>query len=420
MKKQILAMIALLLCIAMIFVGCGKPAEPYVPEFTDDKEIIIGAWSGSMTKYDTQQFSNLEMADINLLVASSENFIQYNTTFFDMAEAAGVRVLPDSRKWNGQAPSYLEHPAFAGYCVWDEPASTAFEDIAEKKALWDSTMGDSLFFINVLPGYSGTSLGGSFKTYISTYMDTVEPEVLCFDHYPLLDDGNGVAMLRDTFFSDMDICSHYAKEHGAEFWFTLLSAGHAIYVTPNAAEMRWQMAVAQAYGATGLLHYVYGTHDGDYTAPIDWSTQSTTEVYEAMKLANNEIAAWDHIYLNYDWQGTATVSSSDSAAPSVLFQLCEFSIDPTENTGITAIESSEDLLCGVFKDDGGNMAYMLTNATNPADYTDATVTLTLDEKYVAVLVIDSYEQNVITLEKGMAEITVDSSRGVFVIPLTGK
>ena len=66
------------------------------------------------------------------------------------------------------------------------------------------------------------------------------------------------------------------------------------------------------------------------------------------------------------------------------------------------------------------MAYMLTNATNPADYTDATVTLTLDEKYVAVLVIDSYEQNVITLEKGMAEITVDSSRGVFVIPLTGK
>ena len=140
MKKRIIAIVTALLCVALLFVGCGKPAEPDVPEFSNDKEIVIGVWSGSMTKYDTQQFSNLEMADINLLVASSENFIQYNTTFFDMAEAAGVRVLPDSRKWNGQAPSYLEHPAFAGYCVWDEPASTAFEDIAEKKALWDSTM----------------------------------------------------------------------------------------------------------------------------------------------------------------------------------------------------------------------------------------------------------------------------------------
>ena len=124
MKKRIIAIVTALLCVALLFVGCGKPAEPDVPEFSNDKEIVIGVWSGSMTKYDTQQFSNLEMADINLLVATSESFIQYNTTFFDMAQAAGVKVLPDSRKWNGQAPSFLEHPAFAGCSYFLLPYKT--------------------------------------------------------------------------------------------------------------------------------------------------------------------------------------------------------------------------------------------------------------------------------------------------------
>ena len=348
MKKSVSLILVLVLSAIMLFSGCEKNVELAVPEFQDNQEIVIGAWSGSVTQWDQQQFGNLQAANINLLVATSENYIQYNNDFFDRAYAAGVSVMPDSRQWNGQIPTYMEHPAFAGYCVWDEPASTAFEGLGEKKVLWDSVMGDKTFFINVFPGWAGAALGGSFKSYISSYIETVKPELLCFDHYPLMENSMGETVVRDTFFSDMDICSHYAKEAGIPFWFTLLTSGHMSYVTPNAEEIRWQMAVGQAYGATGLLHYVYGTHDGDYTAPIDWDTQTTTEVYESMKTANAEVAAWDHIYMDFKWQGTANIGGNNNAVPSTGFQLCQFAVDPTQNTGITAIESSEDLLCGIF------------------------------------------------------------------------
>lgn len=420
MKKSVSLILALVLSAMMLFSACDKNVELAVPEFQDDLQIVIGAWSGSVTQWDQQQFSNLEAANINLLVATSESYIQYNNDFFDRAHAAGVSVMPDSRQWNGQIPSYMEHPAFAGYCVWDEPASTAFEGLGEKKVLWDSVMGDKTFFINVFPGWAGSALGGSFKSYISSYIETVKPELLCFDHYPLMENSMGETIVRDTFFSDMDICSHYAKEAGIPFWYTLLASGHMNYVTPNAEEIRWQMAVGQAYGATGLLHYVYGTHDGDYTAPIDWDTQATTEVYDAMKQANLEVAAWDHIYMNFDWQGTAAIGGNNNAVPSTGFQLCQFHVDPTENTGITGIESSEDLLCGIFKDSSGAEGFMLTNATNPAAGKNATVKLTLDGKYKGVLMIDCGKQTTMVLEKNTATIDIESSEGVFVIPLTAK
>lgn len=180
------------------------------------------------------------------------------------------------------------------------------------------------------------------------------------------------------------------------------------------------MAVGQAYGATGLLHYVYGTHDGDYTAPIDWDTQATTEVYDAMKQANSEVAAWDHIYMRFDWQGTAAIGGNNNAVANIGFQLCQFHVDPTQNTGITGIESSEDLLCGIFKDGSGAEGFMLTNATNPAAGKNATVKLTLDGKYKGILVIDCGEQTTQMLEKNTATIEIASSKGVFVIPLTEK
>ena len=72
------------------------------------------------------------------------------------------------------------------------------------------------------------------------------------------------------------------------------------------------------------------------------------------------------------------------------------------------------------KDENGNEAYMLTNATNPADEADTTVTLTLDGKYKGVLVINGEHQTKMVLDQKTATIEVGSSEGVFVIPLTAK
>jgi len=419
--KRIISILALTVCLAMLLSACGNVSleDLRTPTFEDDQEMVIGVWSGSMANWNEQHFSYLQDAEINLLLGTSE-YIAYTEQLFDMAEAAGVRVIPDSRKWDGDVPSFVDHPAFVGYCVWDEPNSGDFEKLAEKKAKWDSVMADKMFFVNVFPGWAGTALGGSFDSYISNYMQIVQPEVLCFDHYPLMKDAYENTVVRDTFFSDMDICSHYAKQSGVDFWFTLLAAGHLDYVNPTEEEFRWQMAVGQAYGARGLVHYVYTSHDSDYTCPIDWRSQAPTELYENMAAANSEVAAWDHIYMNYDWQGTANIAGSNNPYTSICFQLCQYAVDPEDGTGISSISSDEDLLCGIFEDEDGNEAYMLTNATNPAEEKDATVKLKLDKEYKGVLVIDRGAQTTKLLDKQEITIEVESSEGVFVIPLTKK
>lgn len=420
--KRVISLLALVICLATLLGACGETVnldDLSIPEFTDDQEMVIGVWSGSMANWNEQHFSYLEEADINLLLGSSE-YIAYSEQLFDLAEAAGVRVVPDSRKWDGEVPSFVEHPAFAGYCVWDEPSSDDFEKLAEKKAKWDSLMAEKMFFVNVFPGWAGTALGGSFDSYISNYMQIVQPEVLCFDHYPLMEDSNDNTVVRDTFFSDMDICSHYAKQSGVDFWFTLLAAGHMDYVNPTEEEFRWQMAVGQAYGARGLVHYVYTSHDPDYTCPIDWKYQTPTELYENMDAANGEVAAWDHIYMQYDWQGTATIGGTNNEFTSIGFQLCQYAVKPTDKTGIKSISSDEDLLCGIFRDENGSPAYMITNATNPAEEKDATVTLKLDKNYKGVLIIDRGAQTTKLLENREVTIEVESSEGVFIIPLTKK
>ena len=423
MKVKTIRIVAIALCICLLLglCACDKVSQDdlSVPTFEDDKSIVLGTWSGSMVEWTEQQFTYLQEANINHLLGVSE-FMGYSDAFFDRAQAAGISVIPDNRSWNGEVSTYMEHPAFLGYCVWDEPADKDFPALAEKKALWESTMGDKLFFVNMFPGEIGDNQFGGYDNYISSYIEAVQPEVLSFDIYPLMSDYSGKTVIKDNFFNNLDICSYYAKEAGIPLWFSLLAAKHMSYVAPSTEEFRWQMAVGQAYGVQGLVHYAYASHDPDYTSPIDWKTQEPTELYYNMKDANAEVAAWDHIYMNYQWQGTATVIGSVNPYSTGAIMFCTHSVDPTEDTGITEISSDEDLLCGIFEDENGSPAYMLTNATNPCEEKDTKVELTLDKQYKGVLVIDRGVQSVELLENNEVTIEVESSEGVFVIPLKAK
>ena len=424
MNKKVRRIITMAICTLLLLCACNnsgaavKPEDLNVPQFEDNQSIVIGTWSGSMVNWSQEQFDYLKNANINLLLGVSE-YMGYSNAFFDMAQAAGVGVFPDSRSWNGEVSEFVDHPAFLGYCVWDEPTDLDFPALAEKRALWEQTMREKMFFVNLFPGDVGSNQFGGYDNYVSSFIQTVNPEVVSLDHYPLMKDYNGNTIVKDSFFNNLDVCSYYAKEAGLPFWFSFLTSKHMNYVEPTMEELRWQMAVGQAYGATGLVHYVYASHDSDYTCPIDWKSQTPTELYNSMAEANAEVAAWDHIYMQYDWQGTATINGS-SGTPCTGFLFCTHAVDPKANTGITAIESSEALLCGIFKDANGKEAFMLTNATNPADEKDTTVKLTLNEKYKGVLVIDAGKQSVMVLKDQVATIQIGSSKGVFVIPLTTK
>ena len=68
----------------------------------------------------------------------------------------------------------IPNPALCGLYYID---AMDFPALTEKKALWDSTMEDKLFFVNMFPGEIGDNQFGGYDNYISSYIEAVQPEV---------------------------------------------------------------------------------------------------------------------------------------------------------------------------------------------------------------------------------------------------
>ena len=425
-KKRLFGCITAILVLISMFSGCTNKniAEKFeVPQYEDDKTITIGAWTSGWI-FDLQgtmkpeYWEMYENAYMNMCIATPPND---GIEQLDEAWEHGVSVLVNERNWDGTIPDYLDHPAFLGFCVYDEPTYSTFGKLAAQKKEWlSSDMADKWFFVNVFPSYAEAEhLGENYDTYIKDWIDCMNPEVLSMDHYAIVQNGE-TKSIRTTWFSDMDVCAHYASEAGIPFWYSLLSAGHmGIYDTASVEEMRWQMAVGQAYGAQGLIHFLFAPQGEDYTAMIDHELTNTTELYDDVVIANAEVAKWDHIYMNFEWQGTDTILGTlNKFSPA--FELCKYRVDATLQSCITEITSDEDLLCGMFKDGDDNQGFMLVNATNPADGYDAAVSVTFEKEYTGALIIERGEQRVVALDGNTLDIVIPSSDGIFVIPLVAK
>lgn len=420
MKKKLIAL-ALAGLVSLTAAGCsdgGETKKSYaVPIYDDDKEISIGIWNGSFIYLKGSHIADLADAGINLLVGHYD----VTTEFLDTCAARNVSVIPDERSWNGEVPKYYSHSAVKGLCVSDEPTAGEFDTLAQKHTLWKQTMGDKLFYVNLFPSYANSgALGGSLDSYVSNYINKVRPEVLSYDYYPLLKNADDpeVNILRETYFSDIDVYAHYAKQADIPLWYSVQTAAHQSYAAPTVAELRWQMAVAMTYGSKALLHYVYSSHESGYEPMVTMQGEKT-EVFDKVKTANSEILAWDHIYMSFDWLGTAAILG-DESSENWMFNLLQYGLDSSDVEGISDVTSDKDVLLGTFEDGDGNKGFMLTNATNPTENKNANVKVTFSSQYKGVLVIDDGKEEIVDLKNGAATIALEAGDGKFLIPLKTK
>ena len=353
--------------------------------------------------------------------------------WLDRVYSYGISVIFDLRSWDGTTvPDYASHPGVIGFLMYDEPCATDFDTLADLKAKFDAVMPEgTLFYVNLFPECAGdASLVGVDNTligntdydqyYVSQFLAKLDIEVLSWDNYSLLE-GSGI---RTDYFHNFEVMA----SKNVPLWYTMLSAGHSTtttsYATPTAEELRWQMAVAMTYGVQNIDHYVYVSHESDYSCMVEYDTWEPTDLYYDILTVDNEYLAWDNIFMAYSWQGVSGVKAGSS---STMLDMLENNIDLTAN-GLASVSTSQDLLVGVF-DYNGDKAYMVTNAGSAGSstvgdgkdltMTDATVTLTLaDGDYKCVAVID---QGVITYVAVNADntvsIPVSAYEGVFVIPV---
>ena len=420
--------------------GDGDEVEYIAREYgSAAKPLYIAAYDAPDSNYAAQEyFDDLADAGVNLLIPQPGSFgnSASREILLDRAQAAGMKTmatdngLSNEGSWNtSQLEQYMSHPAFAGVHIKDEPGTGDFNVLAQKSALWkqftvdnSGQMSDKLFYVNLFPGY----VTPGYKQYVTDYVDMVKPQFISYDYYPLLGGQPvaGAVKIRQSYFIELDMISHIAKQNGIPVWSIILTAGHEamgdVYHTPDAMWLRWQMAVVMTYGVRSIAHYNYRPMGARHYAFIDFNGKRTA-VFDAVKTANLEVRAWENVYMNFEWEGTAGIIGSHGRLNLMLYAL-EYSLFKDEIDGVNNIVSTDDILCGVFKDAEGRPGYMLTNATNPYEEKSAAVTVGFDEEYKGVIVYEKgVPRDVIGLDKNnKVKVDLEPGEGKFLIPLMKK
>ena len=161
------------------------------------------------------------------------------------------------------------YPSVFGYYLRDEPGSTLFQGLSRWKAAYKTAAPQALAYINLFPNYaSQAQMGaGNYDAYIETYIETVHPDVICYDHYAMMDDGS----IRDGYFQNLETVRSASQRHDLPFWNIVLGNAHFHYAEPSPATLRFQLYTSLAYGARGISYFTYfAPSTGNYRlAPID-------------------------------------------------------------------------------------------------------------------------------------------------------
>ena len=417
-----------------------------VPAYEDNKTMIISAWQ-PFTLSQQSNFDDIRNAGFTMMMPLTNvmNFYGSPTKSMEIMEGAknaGLKVIvvdkgmSEPNRWiTTYVDEYKDHPAFAGLYIKDEPRVPEFEWIAQKREAFREIFPDDKWcYVNLFPSRIQDVGAANYEDYITRYIEDVQPNMLSCDSYPLMADGK----IQNDFFFDNEMISWHAKEYGKSIGkkipvngFILCSAhdtGGYNYRVPTEAELRWQIAVLMAYGVDGVTYYMYETQSdsGDGAGSVYQDSLlnrygEKTALYYYAQTVNNEVLAWDHVYLNFKWQGTAAISGTRSNLNPMFLSL-KYALYDNEVEGVQSIVSTYDALVGSFKDGKGNPGLMITNATNPMEKITTRVTVKFDKKYSGVIV---YEKGVptgvipLTANKE-AYIRCSSGEGKFVIPVVKK
>lgn len=138
-----------------------------------------------------------------------------------------------------------------------------------------------------------------------------------------------------------------------------------------------------------------------------------TPIYYVAQTVNREVLAMDHVFLNYEWQGTYPVLAEGNAKNKCFSMLGS---PLTSHERISNVKSSEDLLIGTFKDSLTTTRLWSSISAIPLSTRIARAEINLKGTSKAVL----YNKGVRTeveAKNGKLVLEIQPGDGTFVVPL---
>lgn len=458
MKKSKVFALALsaVLC-AGCFAGCGG-SDKYVgePDYSDtDKQFHIGAWvapppaieaSGYVNYATLENYQILADSGINTIYALYVKDRQSIVDELALAEQVGIGYyVRDDSIWqlldmtdeeiaaSDMFDDYKDSPAFKGHLVVDEPGVSQFDDLAALKPKYEKMFPGKNFYVNLFPTYAGVSLWetSTYFDYIGQYIETVQPEVLSYDSYSLLQDAYGETSLQEDYLYNKEIIATMTKEAGIPFWTFVQTIGFGIVNRrpQSKADIGFQVYTDLAYGAQGIQHFCYWQPLTDdrgtvFTEAMISKDGQKTDIYDYAQAVNLEIQTFANAFLNFEWQGTKNYLNEEGKK-NTAFNMVNNAPALSENLGkeyptaqskrISKVKNKEDFLIGSFRDDNGYDGFMLVNYSDPAKNLTNDVEVTFKDAKKAVVYANG-EKKIVELEKGVYKATLQPGEGQFVIP----
>jgi hypothetical protein len=264
------------LLIVLLAAGCAgvrSPATPAAPGGSRSSPLITTFWCGPpLDVFDDRRAAEIAAAGFTVVGAPCEEPITaaLNLRALDVAARHGLKMWVRDGRYDERARAqrdwetgvaaavaeYGDHPAFGGYFVADEPSVDQFDDLAAIVARLHALDPDGLAYVNLLPDYAQAGTGApTYGDYVERFLSTVRPRLLSYDYYAFGEGGRD----RPTFFANLSLVREQAIRHKVPFLLIGLAMPHGGYRDPSAAEIRWQMFHALAYGARGVSYFAYWT-----------------------------------------------------------------------------------------------------------------------------------------------------------------
>ncbi|MBO7394126.1 MAG: hypothetical protein J6U98_08010 [Abditibacteriota bacterium] len=289
MKQILITLLLLASTAASVFAGNRFP---------------ISMWHAS-PRHDDATYEEMVEAGINIVydyTASDQMMV------LDMCEKYGIKcqvcnvpVLdkdpgdPDFEKNLDEIiAKYGSHPATWGYHIFDEPRFDSFAKIAAVTKYLKKKDPKHIAFTNLLPNYAGFPLGGrTFDDYVRTFIKEAEPDMMSYDHYGLMVDGN------DRFnstYDNLEVFRKACRDNNVPFNSIVLSIPHVMGIDrnigfrdPSEAELRWQVYTALAYGAKGILYFCYHVPGWDTDSSIETGKEPCVGFYWGDAIINRDM-----------------------------------------------------------------------------------------------------------------------------------
>ena len=447
---------------------------PGTPTFADNKHMEIGAYSGPR-KITREAFQDYIDCGFTYLFAQVDGLYDYSTAtgqsvtdFYqsdlypymelaeemkipvvvmanqltNMTDSADYRLSEDQKAFLAEMIADLSmYRMFKGVSFKDEPAIDKAKTFGEVKSYMDSLRSNLFYYTSCLPIYvSDWSMltasntkdkEAAYSEYVSAFSDATGS--FAYDSYPLYEDPTrGTTYIESTWFQNLRLVAEDAKEKGYAPSITIQSTAfgppgqeavsvHHRRITTK-ADVTFQLYSAMAYGFQGFSYFTYWQHRPTaeeidfYSAmidePGDESPQPTkTDTYYVVKEANAEIKKFDHVYLNFDWEGTMALTTKGEKLSTVIQMAGDY-----KSPRIAKAEATGDAIIGCLKDADGYDGFMIVNATDPGQDTSNSVSVIFKKASKALAYINGEEQT-IELKDGAYTFELNSGDGVFVIPI---